>query len=59
MAMNVALPSRISVYEDGGQTFIGMAKPTALLASLSGAPGLLAVAEEVEQVTIRMLDEAK
>jgi uncharacterized protein (DUF302 family) len=59
MGMNIVLPCRISFYEDGGQTFIGMAKPTALLASLSHAPGLLAVAEEVEQATIRMIDEAK
>lgn len=59
MAMNVALPCRISVYEDGGQTWIGMAKPTALLASLSEAPGLHEVAEEVEQATIRMIEQAK
>jgi len=59
MGMNIALPCRISVYDDGGKTFIAMAKPTALLASLSDEPGLLAVAEEVEQATIRMIDDAK
>jgi uncharacterized protein (DUF302 family) len=59
MGMNVALPCRISVYEDGGQTWIGMAKPTALLASLSEAPELREVAEEVEQATIRMIEQAK
>ncbi len=59
MGMNVALPCRISVYEEGGRTRIGMARPTALLASLSDAPELGAVAEEVEQATIRMIEQAK
>lgn len=59
MGMNIALPCRISVYEDGGQTWIGMAKPTALLAGLSEAPGLREVAEEVEADTISMIEQAK
>jgi uncharacterized protein (DUF302 family) len=59
MGMNIALPCRISVYEDGGRTWIGMARPTALLAGLSEAPGLREVAEEVEQATIRMIEQAK
>ncbi len=59
MGMNIALPCRISVYEDGGQTWIGMAKPTALLAGLSEAPGLRAVAEEVETATISMIEQAR
>src|SRR5512135_25225 len=36
--MNVALPCRISVYEDGGRTKIGMIRPKAVLAMLSSAP---------------------
>ncbi len=59
MAMNMALPCRISVYEEGGETRIGMIRPTALLASLSESPSLRDVAEEVEQATIRMIDDAK
>jgi uncharacterized protein (DUF302 family) len=59
MGMNVALPCRISVYEQGGQTRIGMVRPTALLAGLSDAPGLADVAREVEQATIRMIDQAR
>jgi len=59
MSMNIALPCRISVYEDGGQTRIGMVRPTALLASLSESPSLREVADEVEQATIRMIDDAK
>ena len=57
--MNVALPCRISVYEDGGQTRIGMVKPTAMLASLSDSPELKRVAEDVEQAITRMIDAAK
>ena len=59
MGMNIALPCRISVYEDEGATWIGMARPTALLASLSESADLRAVAEEVEQATIRMIEQAK
>ena len=59
MGMNVALPCRISVYEDGGQTRIGMVKPTAMLASLSDSPELKRVAEEVEAAITRMIDAAK
>jgi uncharacterized protein (DUF302 family) len=59
MGMNIALPCRISVYEDGGATWIGMARPTVLLASLSESADLRAVAEEVEQATIRMIEQAK
>ena len=36
-----------------------MARPTALLASLSESAELRAVAEEVEQATIRMIEQAK
>jgi len=59
MGMNVALPCRISVYEDGGQTRIGMVRPTAMLASLSDSQELRRVAEDVELATIRMIDQAR
>lgn len=59
MSMNVALPCRISVYEEGGVTKIGMARPTALLGMLSTDPALEPVAKEVEAATIAMIEEAK
>jgi uncharacterized protein (DUF302 family) len=59
MGMNVALPCRVSVYEDGGQTRIGMVKPTAMLASLSDSLELRRVAEDVELAIARMIDSAK
>jgi uncharacterized protein (DUF302 family) len=59
MSMNMALPCRISVYEEGGKTKIGMIKPTSLLASLSQSKVLMGIAEEVERKTIQMIEEAK
>lgn len=58
-SMNVALPCRISVYEDGGRTNIGMIRPKAMLAMLSDAPALHAIADEVEAAMVRIIDEAK
>lgn len=58
MAVNMALPCRISIYEEKGKTFIGMIPPSALLAMVSGSSGLEQAAEEVEQVTRRIIDEA-
>jgi uncharacterized protein (DUF302 family) len=59
MTVNLALPCRISVYQEGGKTKIGIVKPTALLAIFPGAEALKSVAEEVEQQTIKMIEEAK
>lgn len=59
MRLNMALPCRISVYTDDGKIFIGMIKPRAILASLSQDPALATVAQEVEQQTMQMIDEAK
>lgn len=59
MGMNIALPCRISVYQDGGKTWIGMVRPSALLASLSGSAELKTIAEQVEQDTIAIIEAAK
>ena len=59
MRLNMALPCRISVYTEAGKTRIGMIKPAAILASLSQDPVLATMAREVEQQTMRMIDEAK
>lgn len=55
MDMNIALPCRISVYEEGGTTKIGMAQPTALLAQLSDSPKLGRIAREVEDTMMAMI----
>ena len=59
MGMNIALPCRISVYQDGGKTLIGMVRPTVLLSSLSKSEELQLIAEQVEQDTIAIIESAK
>ncbi len=59
MGMNIALPCRISVYQDGGKVLIGMVRPTVLLSSLSKSEDLKAIAEQVEKDTIAIIEAAK
>ncbi|MEO8460615.1 MAG: DUF302 domain-containing protein [Dokdonella sp.] len=58
MRMNMALPCRISVFTENGETRIGMIKPAQMLGMLSQDPALTAIAREVEDETMRMIDEA-
>ena len=58
MGMNIALPCRISVYEEGGKTKIATALPTKLLAAFSDAPALAAVAADVETKMKAMMHDA-
>lgn len=59
MRLNMALPCRISVYTEDGVTRIGLIKPAPMLASLSNDPALAAVADEVQDKTIAMVNAAK
>ena len=59
MRLNMALPCRISVYTERGQTRIGLIKPADMLAGLSQDDALLQIANEVEAQTLQMVDEAK
>ncbi len=59
MRLNMALPCRISVFTEKGKTKIGLIKPVNMLSALSQDQALLQVAREVEEKTIRMVDEAK
>lgn len=58
MRLNMALPCRISVFTQDGTTRIGLIRPEEMLASLSGDEDLRIVAKEVEEKTIKMVDEA-
>ena len=58
MGMNIALPCRISVYEEGGKTKIATALPTTFLTALSNSPALAAVAAEVETKMKAMMHDA-
>ena len=58
MGMNIALPCRVSVYEDNGKTKIATALPTKLLSALSDSPALAAVAQDVETKMVAMMHDA-
>ncbi len=58
IGMNIALPCRISVYEENGPTKIATALPTKLLSALSASPALADVAEDVETKMKAMMNDA-
>jgi uncharacterized protein (DUF302 family) len=57
--INMALPCRISIYTEQGKTKIGLIKPAQILSSLSQASGMAEVAKTVEEIIIKIVDEAK
>ena len=59
MRLNMALPCRISVFTEKGKTKIGLIRPVQMLSALSQDAALVQVAKEVEEKTIRMVDDAK
>ena len=59
MNLNMALPCRISVFTEKGETKLGLIKPAAMLSSLSADPALVDIANEVEQKTMLMIDNSK
>ncbi len=58
MAINLALPCRISIYEEKGKTFIGMIPPSALLGLVNPSAELRELAQGVEDATRRIIDDA-
>jgi uncharacterized protein (DUF302 family) len=59
MPVNLALPCRISVFEEGGKVKIGMIKPTFLLSVFPDSETLKGEAQEVEQDTVRIIEDAR
>lgn len=59
MRLNMALPCRISVFTEDGKTKLGLIKPAEMLTGLSQDEVLAEVARQVEESTIKMIDEAK
>lgn len=57
MEVSTALPCRISLYEEGGQTKLATIKPTSMIA-LYDHPELKGVAEEVEAILVSIMNEA-
>ncbi len=58
MAINLALPCRISTYEQDGKTFIGMIPPSVLLGLISPSAELRELAQGVEDTARRIIDDA-
>ena len=58
MALAMALPCRISVFTEAGQTRIGMIRPEGMLRSLSSDPELMEVARQVEADTTAIIEAA-
>jgi len=59
MRLNMALPCRISVYTERGQTRIGLLKPVPMLTALSDDPALVEVAEAVQDAVVAMVAAAR
>ena len=59
MRLNMALPCRISVFTDNMKTKIGLIRPAQMPSGLSQDAALAQIAEEVEEKTIQMIDDAK
>jgi uncharacterized protein (DUF302 family) len=57
MSVSTALPCRISIYQEGGQTILATLKPTTLLAMFN-SPRLEGVAQEVEHTIVKIMREA-
>ncbi len=55
--ISTALPCRISVYGEGSGVTLATVRPTALI-EMFGTPELRAVAEEVEETILKMMNEA-
>jgi uncharacterized protein (DUF302 family) len=55
--ISTALPCRISVYPEGSRVMLATIRPTAMI-EMFGTPELKSVAEEVEAVMLKIMDEA-
>jgi uncharacterized protein (DUF302 family)/RNA polymerase-binding transcription factor DksA len=58
MRLNMALPCRISIFEDEGVTKLGTIRPTATLRALSDDREIVAIAGAVETTITAIIDEA-
>jgi uncharacterized protein (DUF302 family) len=56
MQLNMALPCRISVFTEKGETRVGMIRPQLMLSFISEDSSIAEVAREVEVKTIQMIE---
>lgn len=59
ISLNMMLPCRISIWQEGDSLKIGTLKPTALLPVLSNSEKLQEIAVEVEETLITIINQAK
>lgn len=59
MRLNMALPCRISVFTELGETKIGLIKPEKMLMALSDDTKLNQIAKEIEEKSINIINDAK
>jgi len=59
MRLSAALPWRISVYTESGNTKIALTRPLPLLAALSQDVALARLAQELEEKLIQIVDETR
>jgi len=59
MRLSAALPWRISVYTENGNTKIAMLRPAPMLAALSSDVALARLAQELEEKLIQVVDETR
>lgn len=57
--INLALPCRISVFTEAGQTKIGLLLPQFLLSGITQEPALQQAAKDVEAQLLQMVEEAR
>ena len=55
--INLALPCRIGVWNDGGETKVGTLLPTQLMGIFGDSSTMAATASEVEKVMLAIIDE--
>ena len=59
MRLSVALPWRISVYTESGNTKIAVLRPVQMFSALSGDTALARLAQELEEKLIQIVDETR
>lgn len=57
MEMNMALPCRVSIYSQDGQTKVGMINPSNMLRMMSDDDRLSPIADEVESTITTIMEE--
>ena len=58
MRVSLALPCRIAVYDENGQTRVGTLLPSELMGVFGDGPAMAAVAREVEDSMLAIIAEA-